>query len=200
MAMPSPSTATAGDITSSGSMPFLKEKTARKRVKGIITKVESAPHIKPMSVSFVIPAEGKWSSRHKTWARIPNKAEKEKLSEKAPSMLFKSRRVSLQEGFINPRCRSVLSLEPKEIPIFPRRPSIAGISTKTPGTMTRTFSIFPSTEPANAPPRTVRSKRGVASFNILFRTFFFLFFFFRVFLFFCLGIFYHLPDSYILAF
>ncbi len=59
MAMPSPKTAMAGDITSSGSMPFLNEKIVKKVVKGIITILARIPLMKPMSVNFVIPADGR---------------------------------------------------------------------------------------------------------------------------------------------
>lgn len=190
IATASPRTAIAGDITLSGSIPLLNVNMDKNKVRGTIKRLEMMPLIKPINVSLVIPAEGRWNTRHKKCARIPKKAEKLKLSEKEPKMLFKRREDFLNSGGISPIWRIELILEPKDAPTSPRRSRIAGISTNTPGTSRIALSIFPSIEPAKASPSTVNNSMGSDSLKTLF----------IIFSFFRLGIFDHFPYSNVLPF
>ncbi len=195
IATPSPRTAIAGDIMSSGSIDLRNANIERNSVKGIITMLEIPPLINPINVSLTIPADGRWSNRQRRWARIPKKAEKEKLNDRALKILLNRIGLILNEGLIRPRWSIVLNLEPNDIPTSPLRSSIAGTNTITPGMISRTPSILPRTEPANALPNMVSNNRGPASLITLLRIFCFL-----LRLLFFLRILEHLSDCNILTF
>ena len=156
----SPNMGRIGAITLSGSIPFLKKKTVRKKTKGISIADDIKALKIAMSVSLKTPTDPKWRRREKPCAIEPKNIAIPILRLKETSIFSFTREESLKTGFINPTCSIVLIREPNAVPMFPLISVIAGTSMSRPGSSFNSSSILPRNIPVNPSPIVVKIRTG----------------------------------------
>lgn len=163
----SPTAATNGVVTLSGSQPRSKLLNEMNIVTGSIIAMEIIPAIRLIRIKSTISIDGNPNITQITLAIIAKNKDKNKVNTNEEKILLINSSEWLNLGSIIPICNAVDNLEAKEPKIFPLIPIAPGIRTNNPGKVSRKIFIFPRIMPAIKSPQAQINKAIRLSFKIL---------------------------------
>lgn len=163
----SPTAATNGVVTLSGSQPPSKLLNEMNIVTGSIIAMEIIPAIRLIRIKSTISIDGNPNITQITLAIIAKNKDKNKVNTNEEKILLINSSEWLNLGSIIPICNAVDNLEAKEPKIFPLIPIAPGIRTNNPGKVSRKIFIFPRITPAIKSPQAQINKAIRLSFKIL---------------------------------
>ncbi len=163
----SPTAATNGVVTLSGSQPRSKLLNEMNIVTGSIIAMEIIPAIRLIRIKSTISIDGNPNITQITLAIIAKNKDKNKVNTNEEKILLINSSEWLNLGSIIPICNAVDNLEAKEPKIFPLIPIAPGIRTNNPGKVSRKIFIFPRIMRAIKSPQAQINKAIRLSFKIL---------------------------------
>ena len=163
----SPTAATNGVVTLSGSQPRSKLLNEMNIVTGSIIAMEIIPAIRLIRIKSTISIDGNPNITQITLAIIAKNKDKNKVNTNEEKILLINSAEWLNLASIIPICNAVDNLEAKEPKIFPLIPIAPGIRTNNPGKVSRKIFIFPRITPAIKSPQAQINKAIRLSFKIL---------------------------------
>lgn len=163
----SPTAATNGVVTLSGSQPRSKLLNEMNIVTGSIIAMEIIPAIRLIRIKSTISIDGNPNITQITLAIIAKNKDKNKVNTNEEKILLINSSEWLNLGSIIPICNAVDNLEAKEPKIFPLIPIAPGIRTNNPGKVSRKIFIFPRITPAIKSPQAQINKAIRLSFKMM---------------------------------
>ncbi len=156
----SPNAAMIGLVMLSGSHPCSKLLNETNMVIGSIIKFDIIPAIVQINMKSMTDIEGEFNRMQNILATIPKNIDKTNVKTNDEKMLLFKSSENSNSGDIRPICRLVDSLEANEPKMFPLIPIAPGITTKSPGNVSRKNVILPKMIPAIKSP-TAQIKRAI---------------------------------------
>ena len=149
-----------GLVILSGSQPCSKLLNETNIVIGSIIKLEIMPAIVQINTKSITDIDGEFNNIQNILATIPKNIDKIRVNTNDENiLLFKSSENS-NSGDIKPMCKLEDSLDANDPKMFPLMPMAPGITTRSPGNVSRKNVILPKIIPAIKSP-TAQIKRAI---------------------------------------